>query len=95
VWYHKIIKHIYKFNISRLYKSEQRGFIIDYLRRMRGDRCTYCGKILAESDMTIEHIRPKSKGGRNDINNLTIACQDCNCKRASMPVATFMGSAKH
>lgn len=28
--------------------------------------------------MTIDHILPKSKGGTDDYNNLTISCIACN-----------------
>ncbi|HRW94176.1 MAG TPA: HNH endonuclease, partial [Thermotogota bacterium] len=42
----------------------------------RGRKCAYCG---AENvPLEIEHIVPRSKGGSNRLDNLTIACRSCN-----------------
>ena len=43
-----------------------------------GFRCAYCGKTPPEVMLEIDHIDPKSKGGKDDINNLITACFDCN-----------------
>lgn len=42
--------------------------------------CEYCLSQLAfcPDPFSIEHIIPRSKGGRNDLDNLAIACQGCN-----------------
>jgi 5-methylcytosine-specific restriction endonuclease McrA len=38
-------------------------------------RCSNCQSVRA---LEIEHIKPWSKGGRNDIENLTLLCRNCN-----------------
>ena len=43
-----------------------------------GFRCAYCGKGPPEVTLECDHINPKSKGGKDDINNLITACFDCN-----------------
>lgn len=52
--------------------------------------CQYCGK---KSDLTIDHIVPKSRGGQDSWENLTTACDKCNVykgnrtpKEANMPL---------
>lgn len=40
--------------------------------------CQYCGRKAPEVVFHIDHILPKSKGGTNEVNNLTLACDDCN-----------------
>lgn len=40
--------------------------------------CAICGKPVSQYDFTIDHIIPLSRGGNNDIDNLQIACHDCN-----------------
>ncbi len=43
-----------------------------------GFRCAYCGKSPPEALLEADHIKPKSKKGKDDINNLITACFDCN-----------------
>lgn len=40
--------------------------------------CQYCGKTPPDVSLEIDHIKPVSKNGTNDINNLITACFDCN-----------------
>lgn len=40
--------------------------------------CQYCGLSAPDVILEIDHIRPVSKGGTNDILNLVTACRDCN-----------------
>ncbi len=41
--------------------------------------CAYCGK--KSYPATIEHVIPKSKGGKSDYDNVVLACRKCNCKK--------------
>jgi 5-methylcytosine-specific restriction endonuclease McrA len=41
--------------------------------------CAYCGK----HAKTVDHIQPKSRGGKNTWMNLIAACQPCNGKKAN------------
>jgi len=43
-----------------------------------GFRCAYCGQTPPAVILEADHIDPKSKGGKDDINNLITACFDCN-----------------
>jgi len=40
--------------------------------------CQYCGKHPPDVTLEVDHIKPKSKKGLDDINNLITACFDCN-----------------
>ena len=40
--------------------------------------CQYCGRKAPEAILEIDHRFPKSKGGKNDINNYITACKECN-----------------
>lgn len=59
---------------------------------MKRDRntCQYCG---SRSDLTLDHVMPKSRGGADSWENLVTACNSCNVKKgnrtpdeASMPL---------
>ncbi len=43
-------------------------------RRDRGE-CQYCG---SKKNLTIDHVIPKSKGGKTNWSNLITACNRCN-----------------
>lgn len=45
--------------------------------------CQYCGKHLSREDSTIDHVIPKSKGGGTTWDNVVLACQKCNVKKAA------------
>jgi Zn-finger nucleic acid-binding protein len=42
--------------------------------------CRYCGRspIIDGVSLECDHILPKSKGGKDDIENLITSCKDCN-----------------
>lgn len=40
--------------------------------------CAYCGRF---RDLTVDHILPKSKGGKDTWDNLISACLKCNYKK--------------
>ena len=41
-------------------------------------RCVYCGLTADESQLHVDHVFPRSKGGDNDMSNLVTACPECN-----------------
>lgn len=46
-----------------------------------GDICHWCGFPMARSDMTIDHLKPRSFVGRNRLEHLVLAHQLCNARR--------------
>jgi 5-methylcytosine-specific restriction endonuclease McrA len=42
--------------------------------------CQYCG---SKSNLTVDHIIPKLKGGSDTWENLIVACSPCNAKKGS------------
>jgi 5-methylcytosine-specific restriction endonuclease McrA len=43
-----------------------------------GFKCVYCE---SRYDLTIDHVVPKSRGGKTSWENLVTACNDCNNKK--------------
>jgi 5-methylcytosine-specific restriction endonuclease McrA len=52
-------------NRQRLYKRDN-------------NECAYCG---SKKELTIDHILPKSRGGKNSWSNLITCCLSCNLKK--------------
>lgn len=44
--------------------------------------CQYCAVKFPASELTLDHIHPKSKGGKETWQNLVAACKPCNRKKA-------------
>lgn len=42
--------------------------------------CNMCKTL---EDLTIDHVKPLSKGGTNDMNNLQILCRKCNASKGA------------
>jgi len=49
-------------------------------------RCAYCG---SNQNLTIDHVIPRSKGGKDSWRNLVTACADCNSHKSDNDVAEF------
>ena len=45
------------------------------------NQCQYCAKTFREGDLTLDHVLPRSKGGKNTWNNVVAACRGCNQKK--------------
>lgn len=45
--------------------------------------CQYCGK---KSDLTIDHVIPRSKGGKDVWDNVVVACLRCNVSKGNRTV---------
>lgn len=45
--------------------------------------CQYCGDLFVTSELTFDHIIPKSRGGRTVWENIVTACQDCNIRKGN------------
>ena len=55
-----------------------------------GRVCAYCGKeITNENDLTLDHVIPVSKGGKDSSENLVIACKACNSEKANLDVNKY------
>lgn len=73
----------------------------DAYARERG-RCFWCGKRVRlhwrgkkdrgeapKDGATMDHIIPKSDGGKYKIENIVCACSECNQKRRNMPAEIY------
>lgn len=49
-----------------------------------GYTCQYCGMEFSYSELTLDHIFPKSRGGATSWKNIVTCCKRCNQKKADM-----------
>jgi len=43
--------------------------------------CQFCGKVFPASDLTLDHVVPRSRGGRSSWENLVACCYQCNNRK--------------
>jgi hypothetical protein len=89
------------------YKSLQRPFITDRFKKLRDGeitisgtirewereqelprQCVYCGSI---TDLTTDHLIPRSRGGDESADNVVLACQSCNASRGEKGIFEWLG----
>lgn len=69
-----------KRNAIREHREVQR--ITRLLIDRYGAKCAICGKeIRNKKDLTLDHIKPLSKGGLTTLENCQLACRKCNSQK--------------
>ena len=65
------------------------------------NRCQYCGKRLPVSQLSLDHVHPRSRGGKSTWTNVVAACNPCNTRKggrlpaeASMKLRTVPAAPK-
>ncbi len=59
----------------------------EYLLEKWGRKCAYCDA--ENTPLQIDHITPRSRGGSDRIDNLTLACCACNQQKSNHAVEAF------
>ena len=67
----KLIRYVGKIVKSLRYKKEHVWL------RDKGT-CMYCGDKIPLKEATLDHVKPKSQGGKTEWTNIVTACKDCN-----------------
>ena len=67
--------------LSRFVRIPYKKVVLTRKNILRRDayKCAYCGR--GDLPLTIDHVIPKSKGGRDTWENLVCACTLCNNKK--------------
>src|SRR5262245_30700077 len=77
--YEKVPKHTVKFNRRNIFARDN-------------NQCQYCGKKFATSELSLDHIVPRSQGGESSWENVVCACIDCNVRKGGRtPKQAHMG----
>ncbi|HYR56030.1 MAG TPA: HNH endonuclease [Myxococcaceae bacterium] len=46
-----------------------------------GDTCQYCGRKLPRSELNLDHVVPRSQGGKTSWENVVCSCVPCNLRK--------------
>src|SRR5690606_18411404 len=45
------------------------------------NQCQYCGKHFSTSELTLDHVKPRTQGGQSAWENLVCCCVACNARK--------------
>ena len=77
--YEKIPRHTVKFNRRNIFARDN-------------NQCQYCGKRFPTSELSLDHVVPRSQGGESTWENIVCACIDCNVRKGGRtPKQAHMG----
>ena len=65
VVYDKLPKASIKFNRKNIFARDK-------------NKCQYCGKKVPTSELSLDHVIPRTQGGTSNWNNIVCACTNCN-----------------
>lgn len=55
----------------------------------KGSNCAYCLRHLEWEEVSLDHIVPKIRGGKDNIENLAISCKSCNSSKGTKTLEEF------
>jgi 5-methylcytosine-specific restriction endonuclease McrA len=68
LFYDKLPRQNVKFNRRNIFARDN-------------NRCQYCGKKFPLADLSLDHILPRSQGGKSTWENVVCSCLDCNVRK--------------
>jgi 5-methylcytosine-specific restriction endonuclease McrA len=68
LFYDRLPRQPVKFNRRNIYARDR-------------NRCQYCGRKFPSSELSLDHIIPKSRGGHTDWGNIVCCCVQCNVRK--------------
>jgi len=84
--------------VSQFLKCPSRELLLesiykDIKEESWGWKCMYCDTELTEQTATIDHIKPKFKGGHSTRSNMGACCSKCNSKKGSQLVFDYFNES--
>ncbi len=70
-----VLKSIVKFRFTTVACNRQNIIWRD------NNQCQYCANYFSSDKLTMDHVLPKSRGGKNTWENLVASCMKCNQKK--------------
>ena len=64
-------------------KPKKKKLTLYDLAKMCDYTCQYCFNKFPLKELTIDHVNPKSKGGKDDHDNRVLCCRPCNAKKSN------------
>jgi 5-methylcytosine-specific restriction endonuclease McrA len=83
LFYDRIPKQVVRFNRRNIFARD-------------GNRCQYCGRRFPTSELSLDHVLPRSRGGETTWENIVCSCVKCNVKKGGRtPQEAHMHLVRH
>jgi 5-methylcytosine-specific restriction endonuclease McrA len=66
--YEKMPKHTVKFNRRNIFARDN-------------NQCQYCGRKFPTTELSLDHVTPRSQGGQSTWENIVCSCVSCNVRK--------------
>ena len=76
-----VLKTVVKFRLTTIACNRSNIIWRDH------NQCQYCANHFPDDKLTMDHIIPKCRGGKNSWNNLVAACKKCNQRKGSRTIS--------
>ncbi|MBT5561860.1 MAG: HIT domain-containing protein [Rhodospirillaceae bacterium] len=79
----QIDEHIEKFGDTFRPRTNDpvSGSVAYEVKKRAGGRCELCGASHSETQLDVDHVVPRNKGGSNELANLQMLCRTCNAQK--------------
>jgi 5-methylcytosine-specific restriction endonuclease McrA len=83
LFYDRLPKQVVRFNRRNIFARD-------------GNRCQYCGRKFPTSELSLDHVIPRSRGGETSWENIVCSCVKCNVKKGGRtPQEAHMHLIRH
>jgi hypothetical protein len=76
----------------RSLRRPTRRTLLEWLGDRDGEHCVWCRTAITYQSIhaTLDHIRCRSHGGADALDNLVLSCASCNHRRANAPASSWL-----
>jgi hypothetical protein len=74
----------YLYNLEAMTRKEAKHLWRQSIKQAWSNCCAYCGEPpIDDKSLTVDHVKPKAKGGEDRTSNCVPACKRCNHSKGS------------
>jgi 5-methylcytosine-specific restriction endonuclease McrA len=78
----------YLYNLIAMTSSDAKRLWRRSIKEHFDYTCVYCGNSYDLSQLSIDHVHPRSRGGKDTLSNVVCACKGCNQDKGSNKIRT-------
>lgn len=85
----RIAKLVIRMHREGYTASWHKADVVRDLRVIQGNRCAICGEYLRPAEISLDHVVPKARGGRDSLDNFLLTHEQCNQDKSDRPASEY------